>query len=60
MTRPAPSHLSFLATHSVHFQRRTDKPLFRASCTCGWSVEGTCEEVQTKAATHDLDESARG
>lgn len=44
--------------HSVHFQRHSYTGVFHAECVCGWSLTGTREEVQTRAATHDLDAEA--
>jgi len=47
--------------HIVRFLRSTTEPgTFRAVCTCGWSVEGDLEHVQTAAAAHDLDEAQGG
>ena len=43
--------------HSVRFYRCPDEPgLFRAVCTCKWAIQGDLETIQTRAATHDLDE----
>ena len=43
--------------HSVRFFRCVDDPkLFRAVCSCRWSVQAdSLEELHTRAATHDLD-----
>jgi hypothetical protein len=42
--------------HQVRFFRSTDEPgLHKAVCTCGWSMNGDLETLQTRAATHDLD-----
>ena len=43
--------------HVARFYRCTDEPgLYRAVCTCGWSIQGDLETIQARAATHDLDE----
>lgn len=47
-------HTTQAEPHIVRFTRSTEAPIFRAACTCGWSHEGTSEEVQTKASIHDL------
>ncbi len=45
-----------MTLHSISFYRSTDDGSYRAVCTCKWSCNGTREEVQCRAATHDLDE----
>ncbi len=46
-----------MTTHTIRFLRSTSEPgEYRAVCTCGWSIGGTLEHIQTRAATHDLDE----
>jgi hypothetical protein len=46
-----------MTTHITRFYRCPDEPgLFRAVCTCGWSIQGDLKTIQTRAATHDLDE----
>jgi hypothetical protein len=48
---------AMIKTHTVSFYRYLDEPgESRAVCTCGWSMRGSLEECQTRAATHDLDE----
>lgn len=48
-----------MAFHSIRFFRCPEEAgEFRAVCTCGWSIRGTLEEIQSRAATHDLDEDA--
>lgn len=43
--------------HMLRFERNRITKEHRAFCSCGWSVTGTAEHVQAKAATHDLDET---
>jgi hypothetical protein len=42
--------------HYVTFQKNPTTREWRGACHCGWSMTGTQEDVQTRAATHDLDE----
>ena len=41
--------------HTTTFARNTRTGLWRASCVCGWVKFGEREEVQSRAANHDLD-----
>lgn len=41
--------------HNSKFERNTVTGTWRVSCTCGWFMYGTKEEVQKRAATHDLE-----
>ncbi len=41
--------------HTVKFERNTRTNDWRAICSCGWSRVGMCDEVQTLAATHDIE-----
>jgi hypothetical protein len=46
-----------MTTHITRFHRCPDEVgMFRAICICGWSIQGDLETIQTRAATHDLDE----
>lgn len=42
--------------HSTRFYRNPSDGTYRCICTCGFTCEGDRETVQTRAATHDLDE----
>ena len=43
--------------HIVRFLRsRTEPDECRAVCSCGWSINGTLNYTQERAATHDRDE----
>jgi hypothetical protein len=42
--------------HETQFHRNRDNPaLCRAVCTCGWFKFGPLGEIQTAAATHDME-----
>lgn len=43
------------AIHTVAFARNQRTGLWRATCNCGWVTFGERDEVQAKAATHDMD-----
>lgn len=46
-----------MSSHSVRFFRCVDEPdLHRAICSCGWAITGDQDHVQSRAATHDIDE----
>lgn len=46
-----------MQAHYIRFLRAVDEPgIYRGVCSCGWSMTGEREEVQARAATHDLDE----
>ncbi len=45
-----------MKTHEIRFYRNPADGMYRAICSCGWTLEGDREDVQAKAATHDLDE----
>jgi len=46
-----------MTLHSVRFYRSTTEPgVYHATCSCGWAMSGDLQELQTRAATHDLDE----
>lgn len=47
--------LSPTTNHSVKFERNTRSGDWRAKCTCGWFHIGERDEVQSRAATHDLE-----
>lgn len=42
--------------HTVRFERNTANNRWRARCSCGWARYGEREEVQTAAASHDLEQ----
>lgn len=45
-----------MATHQTTFQRNTKNGLWRADCSCGWFLIGEQVAVQSRAATHDIEE----
>ena len=46
-----------MTLHITRFFRCTDEAgLYRAVCTCGWSVQGDLDYIQGRTATHDLDD----
>ena len=46
-----------MTPHQITFQRLPNDGTHRAMCSCGWSITGDREEVQQRAATHDMDEA---
>lgn len=42
--------------HLTNFYRVPDTGLTYGLCSCGWSLTGQRDEVEARAATHDLDE----
>lgn len=43
-----------MSHHTIRFLRHTVTGEHRAVCTCGWSMTGDLETVQTVASVHDL------
>lgn len=41
--------------HEVKFEKNVVTGMHRATCSCGWVMLGTLEEVQSRAATHDTE-----
>ena len=49
-----------IASHSIRFYRSTTEPgVCHAACSCVWAMNGDLKTIQTRAATHDLDEPVR-
>jgi hypothetical protein len=48
------SHLR-AQSHEVKFARNTVSGIWRATCSCGWVWIGEQAEVQSRAATHDVE-----
>lgn len=45
-----------LSSHFISFYRQpTRRNWVKATCSCGWNLEGVPAEVYGKAACHDLD-----
>lgn len=44
-----------MTTHEVNFERNIQDGKWRALCSCGWQHYGSEEEVQCRAAVHDIE-----
>jgi hypothetical protein len=44
-----------MTEHKVIFQRNQRTGMWRSICICGWMWAGFKDDVQTRAATHDMD-----